>query len=288
MEGVGPPLVTPFTDDGDVDHGALSDLVGWVEDRGVDFVVVCGSSGEAELLTAAERAAVVETTVEAASVPVVAGTGSPGYRETLAATEDAAAAGADAALVVTPFYYDHGDDALLEYYRELADAAPLPIYLYSVPGYTGVSFDPGTVGTLADHPNVAGIKDSSGDLARFLQTVDRTAGADFDPMTGSGSVFAQALEVGATGGVLALADVAPEAAVGIYDRATRDGDGTAARSLNADLVDLDRAVTVEYGIPGLKHAMRLRGAPAGHPRSPHRSLGPGARSRIESLVSDLG
>jgi 4-hydroxy-tetrahydrodipicolinate synthase len=289
MEGVGPPLVTPFTDDGDVDHGALADLVGWVEERGVDFVVACGSSGEAELLTATERTRVVETTVEAASVPVVAGTGSPGYRETLAATEEAAAAGADAVLVVTPFYYDHGDDALVAYYERLADAASRPVYLYSVPTYTGVRLDPGTVGTLADHPNVAGIKDSSGDLGGFIRTVDRTDGADFDPLVGGGAIFAQALDAGASGGVLALADVAPEATVDIFGRHGRDSeDGAAARALNADLVELNRAVTAEYGIPGLKHAMRTRGAPAGRPRSPHQSLGAGARRRIESLVAELG
>ncbi|MFW5919262.1 MAG: dihydrodipicolinate synthase family protein [archaeon] len=285
MEGVGPPLVTPFTEDGDIDESALRDLVGWVEDRGVDFLVPCGSNSEAELMTAEERARVVEIVVEAASVPVLAGTGNPGLRETLAATDAAAEAGADAALVVTPFYYDHDQETFAAYYREVADAASIPIYLYSVPAYTGVRLQPETVEELARHPNVAGMKDSSGDVGSFVRIVRRTADEDFDPMVGSGSVLAQALEAGATGGVLALANIAPEGASDVYE--THVDDPGRARKTNADLVELNTAITATYGIPGLKWAMRERGAPAGHVRSPHRPVGPDAREQLGSLLEDL-
>jgi len=284
MYGVGTPLVTPFELDGDLDGAALRELVAWVEDRGVDFVVPCGSTSEAELLTAAERERVIETVVEAASVPVLAGTGSPGYRETSAATEAAAEAGADAALVVTPFYYDHGADELEAYYRELADEASLPIYLYSVPAYTGVRLAPETVERLADHPNVAGLKDSSGDVGEFVRTVSRTDDADFDPMVGSARVFAQALDAGATGGILALANLLPERVSEVYERHRTDPDG--ARELNVELVELDRAVIGEYGIPGLKWAMRARAAPGGHPRSPHRPLDESDREELRTIVPE--
>jgi len=286
MQGVGPPLVTPFTEDGDLAEESLRDLVGWVEDRGVDFIVPCGSNSEAELMTAAERARVVEIVASEASVPVLAGTGSPGLRETLSATEAAADAGADGALVVTPFYYDHGQDALVEYYRELADAAPIPVYLYSVPAYTDTRIEPETVERLAGHPNVAGMKDSTGNVAEFVRTVRRTADADFDPMVGTASVLAQALSAGATGGVVALANLAPAASRAVYG-AFADGDPERARELNADLVELNRAVTATYGIPGLKYAMRERGAPAGHVRTPHRPADAAARDHLDDLLDAL-
>ena len=285
MDGVAAPLVTPFTEDGDVDEPALADLVGWLEDRGIDFLVPCGSTSEAELLTADERVRVIDTVADAASVPILAGTGSPGYRETREATDAAAAAGADAALVVTPFYYSHDQSALADYYRDVADAAPIPIYLYSVPVFTNVRLAPDTAAALADHPNVAGMKDSAGDVESFVRLVRGTAGADFDPVVGNAAVFSQALAAGATGGILALANVAPEVAAEIYDVASSDPD--AARRLNAEVVALNRAVTSEFGIPGLKYAMRQRGAPAGYARSPHQSPDAAARERLDSLVESL-
>jgi len=285
MNGVAAPIVTPFTEDGDVDRPALADLVGWLEDRGIDFLVPCGSTSESELLTADERVRVIETVVDAASVPVLAGTGSPGYRETREATAAAADAGADAALAVTPFYYPHDQSTLAAYYRDLADEASIPIYLYSVPVFTDVRLHPETAADLADHPNIAGMKDSSGDIAAFVRLVRRTADADFDPIVGSGGVFSQALGAGASGGILALANVAPEVTNEIYE--THPDDPAAAREANADVVDLNHAITTEYGIPGLKYAMRQRGAPAGYARSPHRPPDAAARDRLDALVEPL-
>lgn len=285
MKGVGPPLVTPFTPDGDVDEPALRELVGWVEDRGVDFIVPCGSNSEAESMTAEERARVVEVVVDEASVPVVAGTGSPGLRETVQATDTAAEAGAEAALVVTPFYFNHDQEALEAYYRELADAAPIPIYLYSVPAFTDVRIEPETAERLANHPNIAGMKDSEADIAEVIRTVRRTADADFDAMIGSGSLLAQALDVGATGGVVALANVAPGRVSEIYEMHAEDPE--AARELNAELVELNRGITATYGVSGLKWAMRERGAPAGHPRSPLRPVDEAAKSHLATLLDAI-
>jgi dihydrodipicolinate synthase/N-acetylneuraminate lyase len=287
MQGLGVPLATPFDEDGDVDHDALAALTDWVTERGVDFLVPCGSNSEAELLTADERTAVVETVADAApeDVPVLAGTGAPGRRETLELTAAAADAGADAALVVTPFYFGHDDDAVAAYYRELADDSPLPVYLYSVPKYTGYTLPPAVAGDLAEHHNVAGMKDSSGDLGAFQRTRTATADDDFDLLVGSGSVFAPALDAGADGGVLALANVAPEVASEIL-AAHHRGDDDAARARNRAAVDLNHAVTAEYGVPGLKAAMRSRGAPAGTVRSPHRPVDDEAAGALAALVDD--
>lgn len=282
MEGTGVPLITPFDESGDLDEAALREVAAWVVDQGVDFVVPCGSNGESELMTMAERARVTEVVADAVSVPVLAGTGHPGLAATREQTERAAAAGADAALVVTPFYFDHDQATLAAYYRKLADESNLPVYLYSVPQMTGTHLAPETVGELADHDNVVGLKDSAGDLVRF-QRERRLAGPDFDLLVGAGSLFAPALDAGADGGILALANAVPDLASEVH-RLHREGDRAAARELNADLVELNRAITSRHGVPAVKAAMRHRGVPAGHARSPHRPADEAAVAEVRSLL----
>lgn len=272
MYGTGVPLLTPFDEAGDLDVDRLREVVDWVQDGGVDFIVPCGSNSEAELMGVEERARVVELVVEAADVPVVAGTGHPGLAETLRQTDLAAEAGADAAMVVTPFYYHHDDETLEAYYREVADESPIPIYLYSVPAYTGVKLSPEVVGRLAGHDNVAGMKDSSGDVETLQRERRLTDDEEFDLFVGSGSVYAHALESGADGGILGLANVAPERASEIF-RLHQAGEDEAARQLNAELVELNRAVTSQFGVPGAKAALKERGVRAGYSRKPHREVG---------------
>ncbi|PSP56052.1 dihydrodipicolinate synthase family protein [Halobacteriales archaeon QS_1_67_19] len=284
MDGTGVPLLTPFEESGDLDIERLRELVEWVEDAGVDFIVPCGSNSEAELMSVEERTRAIATVVDAADVPVVAGTGHPGLAETLRQTDLAADTGADAALVVTPFYYDHAQADLEAYYRAVADESPIPVYLYSVPAYTDVALAPEVVERLATHDNVAGMKDSSGDLETLQRERRLTEDADFDLLVGSGSVYAHALASGADGGVLGLANVAPERASEIF-RLYRAGKTEEARQLNARLVELNRAITAEHGIPGAKAAARERGAPAGYPRSPHRDVDEDVREEMTELVA---
>jgi dihydrodipicolinate synthase/N-acetylneuraminate lyase len=284
MEGTGVPLVTPFDQSGGVGESKLRSVASWVVEKGVDFVVPCGSNGESELMTADERASVVRIVADEVSVPVLAGTGHPGFAETREQTRRAANAGADGALVVTPFYFGHDQADFEAYYRRLADESDLPVYLYSVPSKTGTRLDPGTVGSLSDHDNVAGMKDSSGDMVAF-QRERRLAGPEFDLFIGSGSLYAPGLDAGADGGVLALANVVPELASEIHRR-NREGDQEGARKLCASLVDLNQAITARYGVPGVKEAMRYRGVSVGHARSPHTALEGEAVDEIHSLVDE--
>ena len=197
-----------------------------------------------------------------------------------------AEAGADGALVVTPFYYGHDDEALEAYYREVADESDLPIYLYSVPVYTDVKLSSEVVGRLASHDNVAGMKDSSGDVETFQRERRLTEDEAFDLFVGSGSVYAHALASGGDGGILGLANVAPERASEILDL-HRMGNDAEARQLNAELVELNRAVTSKYGVPGAKAAMRERGVPAGYARKPHQEVGDEVREEIAELVEGM-
>jgi len=284
MQGIGPPLVTPFDEYGNVEYDKLAGLVSWVEQRGIDFLVPCGSTSEAELLTNEEQRRVIETVAEEASVPVMAGAGHPGLQETRETIERASAAGVEGVLVVTPFYYDHGQDALAEYYEQVAQVSDIPIYLYSVPQFTGVRLEPETVAEIAEHPNIFGMKDSAGSLSAFTRTMDRVRDS-FDMLIGSAGILAQALDAGASGGICALANLAPEALADIVE--TQEEDPAAARGLNRTLVELDDAVTSQFGIPGLKYAMRERGAPAGYARTPHRPPSAEARERLDLLLARL-
>lgn len=287
MHGTGVAIVTPFTAAGAVDDSALTGLVGELEERGVDFVVPVGTTGESVMLNPDEQAHVIEVVADAASVPVVAGTGQPSLRRTVEATKRAVAAGADAALVVTPFYYTHDQSALVEYYHSLADVVDLPVYAYSIPSRTGMAIEPDTTAELADHPNLVGMKDSSGDLDRLQRAVDRTASDSFEILVGHGGLYAHALEMGAVGGILALANIAPEGASSVYASHVA-GDRSMARERNRELVELNRAITSRFSVAGLKAAMRLRGLPAGHVRSPHQPVADDVEAELESILDTAG
>jgi dihydrodipicolinate synthase/N-acetylneuraminate lyase len=218
------------------------------------------------------------------SVPVLVGTGHPGLVETREQTERAAKAGAAGALVVTPFYFEHGQDAFERYYTHLVDECEIPLYLYSVPKMTGTRLRPETVGRLADHENVYGLKDSTDDIVAF-QRERRLAGEKFDLFIGSGSLFAQGLDAGADGGVMALANVIPDLTAELYSL-HRDGETAAARELSMDLVELNQAITAQYGVAGVKAAMRHRDVPAGQVRTPHSPVDDDVVQEVQQLVDD--
>ncbi len=285
MQGIGPPLATPFDASGAIDEAKLRELVDWVESRGVDFIVPCGSNSEAELMTTDERSSVIEIVADTAEVPVLAGTGHPGLQETLESVDNAADAGADGVLVVTPFYYHHEQSALEQYFTTVADESPLPVYLYSVPAFTGVRLLPETVGSLSTHPNIVGMKDSHADIGEFIRTQQAVDDPAFRMFIGSANVLSQALELGADGGILALANVVPEVCSKIYRR--HEVHPERARRLNSEYVPLNTAITAQFGVPGLKYAMGARGAPAGHVRSPHLPPDAAAKTALDEILESL-
>lgn len=283
MDGLAPAMVTPFDRAGQLDVERLVELVAWFEARGVDFLVPCGSTGSAPLLTAAERRTVIETVVDAASVPVLAGTGQPGRMATVAASRDAAAAGADGVLVVTPFYYTHEQPALADYYASLVDAVSVPIHLYSVPKFTGTRLEPDTVDQLAGLDGIVGMKDSSGDIATVFRLLEVTANRpSFDLLVGATPAVDPALARGAAGGILGIANVAPALAGDVVSSAERPAPAATR------LQHLDTEILGRYGIPGVKCAMRSRGVSAGYPRSPFQPLADAARERIDRTMKTVG
>jgi len=270
FDGVFPPIPTPFDEAGQVDLNALQANIGRWNDTGLAGYVAIGSNGEAPLLDTDESRAVIQTVREAMApgMALIAGTGRESTRDTIAACKMAAEAGAEAVLVITPWYYKRAmtGNALHHHYQAVADASPIPVLLYNMPANTGVNMPASTVAQLADHPNIVGIKDSAGDIGQ-LSAILRSTRDDFAVMVGNTGAFLPGMLLGATGGILALANVAPRETVALYQVAKADRLDQ-ARALNDRLVPVGVAVTATYGIAGLKTALTMLGYASGQPRPP--------------------
>ncbi len=285
LRGVIPPLVTPFREDGAVDLPAFERNLAAYAAAPLAGYLVLGSNGEACALDEAEKVDLVRAARRGAGDrPVLAGTGLESTRGTIALTCRAADAGADAALVVTPHYFKSQltADALIRHFEAIADASPIPVLLYSVPANTGLALPAPVAIRLAAHPNVIGLKESSGDMG-FLNRVLGTA-PELGFLCGSAGAFYPALCAGATGGVLAVACAAPEITCALHAAAAR-GDHDRARSLQRTLMPLAAAVTTAHGVPGLKAAMDLAGYAGGFPRAPLAPVSEAVREELRAALA---
>lgn len=268
LSGIFPPIVTPFRDD-EVDKEALAYNIERWNETGLAGYVALGSTGEFVHLTPAERDQVIATVCEHAAPgkAVIAGTGSLFTDEAIRLTRRAGELGADAAMVVTPFYYtaQMTDAALRAHYTAVADASPIPVLLYNVPMFTHLNMAVETIARLAEHPNIIGMKDSSGNVDQLTQIVNSTPD-DFILLTGAAGVLHPALTIGADGAILAAANVVPELCVEIYGL-VQANDHATARRRQAVLAAVSRAIN-RHGIGGCKFAMELRGYRGGRPRAP--------------------
>jgi 4-hydroxy-2-oxoglutarate aldolase len=269
LKGVFPPITTPFID-GRVAHDKLAFNIEKWANTGLKGFVVLGSNGEYVYLSEKEKRAVVETVVKAAPDDklIIAGTGCESTQETIKLTNDCAEYGAHAALVITPHYYGGktSDAALISHFTAIADNAAIPLLLYNVPKFTHVSMTAKVVTRLAEHPNIIGLKESSGNvnlLGQYINNVD----ADFQVLVGTAGVLFGGLTIGCAGGILALANVAPQKCVEIFDLVNA-GKFEEAKKLQLKMIPPNNAVTAIYGVPGLKAAMDMLGYFGGEPRSP--------------------
>jgi 4-hydroxy-2-oxoglutarate aldolase len=288
LAAVFPPMPTPFTD-GEVDARAVTaNVARWMR-AGLGGVVALGTNGEAALLDDDETDVVIAAAREA--VPrgrlLIAGTGRESTRATITATRRAAALGADMALVRTPSFFRGLMTApvLLRHFTAVADASPIPLVLYNFPGQTGVNFAPDTIARLAEHANIAGVKETGTDAAQFAAFVD-AAPARFAVLSGSAPGFYAAMCVGAVGGVIAAACVVPELCVRLHALAAA-GQHTAARQLQRTLTPLAALITTTHGVPGLKAALDLAGYKGGDPRPPLMPLAADARAQIGAALARL-
>jgi 4-hydroxy-2-oxoglutarate aldolase len=248
-----------------------------------------GSTGERVHLDESEYLAMIEHARKhvPADRAFIVGAGQQSTTGTIREIAKAAAGGADAVLVITPNYYRSAitQDALVSYYTAVADAAIVPVLLYSMPALTGIKIEPETVAKLTEHPNIIGVKDSSNDIAGFEHTVN-ICPYDFAVMTGNGTVFLDALQAGATGAILAVGCVVPELCVEIF-RSFKEGDLGHARSLQQKLTPLAAAVTTRFGIGGLKAALDLAGYRGGEVRAPLQPPVETALVEIQNLLYEI-
>ena len=289
LSGVFPPLTTPFAADGSVDLKALAANIQKYNQSKLAGYVVVGSTGESVYLREAEKLQVFET-ARAAAAPgkiLIAGTGCESTAETLELTRRAAGLGYGAALVRTPAYFKSQmtEAALERHYRAVADASPIPVLVYSVPQFTGLAVSAALVVRLAAHPNIVGVKESSGDV-RLIEEIARQVPPEFTVLVGSASAFYAALGAGARGAVLAVACALPEMCVELYEAWSR-GDPARAQAVQQRLLEPTAAVTTRFGIAGLKFALELRGYAGGPARPPLLPLDAAARAEITRIFRSL-
>jgi 4-hydroxy-tetrahydrodipicolinate synthase len=290
LDGIFVPNVTPFTRKGQLDTKALRTCVRFWLDGGVSGLVPCGSNGEAPYLSRQERIKVIQTVVDITNgkVPVVAGTGSTSTRETIAFTKDAADLGADAALVVTPFYFKLSNQEIQEHYRSVSEAVDIPIIVYSVPKFTGISLEPAFIHKLAmENQKVVGVKDSSGNLGAITETI-RLAGKRLSVLAGTADIVLPTLLAGGRGAVIAVANVFPTFCSQLYE-AFKSGRYEEAAKLQNRISFANEVLVKRYNqLSAIKEAMRSEGLPSGYPRRPALPLTESERKTLSGLLSELG
>jgi len=291
--GIYPPLPTFFDNNDELDIATLQRHMRRLMNSGIAGYVLMGSNGEAVHVTSDERVQLVQAAREvvgdgASALPLIVGCGDEATRNTIAHCRAAARHGADIALVLPPFYYKGrmNTQALLAHYRAVADTSPLPILIYNMPGSTaGLDLDAATICALAEHENILGVKDSAGNIAKLAQIVASVPDT-FKVFAGSAGYLLPALAVGAVGAVCALANVFPQEVCDVqalFDAGQLDE----ARTLQAQLIPANNAVTTTYSVPGLKAALELTTGYGGSPRLPLQPLNDHERGKLAEMLNSI-
>jgi 4-hydroxy-2-oxoglutarate aldolase len=289
LNGIFPPIPTPFTD-GEVAYDKLASNIEIWSQTGLKGLVAMGSNGEYVYLSVEEKIKFVEKVVELTPdhMLVIAGTGCESTRETVKLTCRCADSGAHAALVVTPHYYGGrmNEAAMSEYFTTVADHSPIPILLYNVPKFTHINMSVDLVARLSAHPNIVGIKDSTGNVIQLSEYLNHV-GADFNILVGTAGALFGGLSLGCVGGVLALANIAPQLCVKIYDF-VKEGRFEAAKDLQLKMIPVNKAITSTYGVPGLKTAMDMLGYFGGDTRPPLMPSTEKEKAKIREIIVKAG
>ena len=281
-------LITPMTPEGDIDWEAFARLIDWQIAEGTAGLVPCGTTGESATLSHAEHDAVVKFVIHRAAgrVPVVAGTGSNNTLEAVALTREAEAAGATAALVITPYYNKPTQEGLYQHFKAIHDATTLPILLYDVPGRTVTRIADETVARLATLPRVLGIKDATADLTRPVDLAARVP-ADFVQLSGEDGTVLAYLVQGGHGCISVTANIAPRLCAALH-RAWQAGDLAEAQRINRLLMPLHHAMFCETNPGPVKYAAHLLGVCSNTVRLPLVPIGDDSARRIRAVMEQVG
>jgi 4-hydroxy-2-oxoglutarate aldolase len=289
LTGIYPALTTPFAHDGSVSLADLKHNIHKYNGTDLAGYVVIGSTGESMLLSREETDGILITVKEAAAKDkkLIAGCGAEGTADTIERTKRAAELGYHVALIKTPHYYKplYKPEALLAHYRRVADASPLPVLLYSVPIFTGVTLEAPEVIALSEHPNIVGIKDSSGDVRRAAEILTG-AGPKFQVFVGGAATLYPCLPLGIRGAILALASALPEKCAALH-QLFRTGQQEKARELHELIVHFSKVIVSDMGLPGVKFVMDHRGYRGGLPRLPILPLHEAQKKRLIELLGSI-
>ncbi|MCK9407423.1 MAG: 4-hydroxy-tetrahydrodipicolinate synthase [Methanothrix sp.] len=285
--GVLPAIITPFHEDKSLDEEGLKRNVEYLSKTGIAGMVPCGTTGEAATLTFEEHKRVIEIAVENSTVPVIAGTGSNNTREAVELTCHAAEAGADAALLITPYYNKPNDRGMFEHFKTVAEKCDIPIVLYNVPKRTGIDLKPELVAKLSRIKNIVAIKEASGNLSQLSQIIEQTRGSDFSVLCGDDDLTLPAMALGAKGVISVVANVAPRKTVAMVD-AMMKGDLEKARSLHYELAPLVRAMFLETNPIPVKTAHKYLGLAGGPLRLPLGEMAADKEKMLKELLVTLG
>ncbi|HEX4544916.1 MAG TPA: dihydrodipicolinate synthase family protein [Candidatus Acidoferrum sp.] len=289
LSGIFAPLTTPFSPDGSVSLADLKQNIHRYNETDLAGYVVLGSTGESVMLSRAEMDTIFGAAVQAVAKnkKLIAGTGAESTAETIDRTKRAGELGYAAALVKTPHYYKsmYKADVLIAHYRRVADESPIPVMLYSVPQFTGIALEAPEVRALAEHPNIIGIKDSSGNVQRVAEMIAVVPPA-FQILVGSAATIYPSLALGARGGILALACALPEKCVALFEL-VRKGHHEKAREFQSVLARASKSIGSDLGIAGIKYVMDQRGYRGGNPRLPLRPLHHEEKKHLTDLLATL-
>ncbi len=285
LKGIFPPLITPF-ENNELALDKLGKNINKLNSANLSGYVALGSNGETCFLTREEKLTLIKEVKNQAgeSKIIIAGTGLDSIKETVSLTNDAAKTGADAALILTPSFFSGrmNHDALVEYFSEVADNVDIPIIIYNVPKFTNVVIPPNAVKELSAHKNIIGIKSSSTDIA-YLGEIIKLVDKEFYVLAGTASILYAGLSMGASGGILAAANLLPNECVKVYESYT-SGNSEDALNWQNKLIAVNKAVTATFGVAGLKRAMDWLGYYGGLPRSPLQKLNQKEEEKLKHIL----
>ena len=287
FRGVFPAIITPFLKDESLDEEGLKRNIEYLNKTGIAGIIPCGTTGESATLTFEEHKRVVGIAVEASKVPVIAGTGSNNTSEALELTRHAAKAGADAALLITPYYNKPNDRGMYEHFKRIAENCDIPIVLYNVPKRTGIDLKPELVAKLSRIKNIVAIKEASGSLSQQSQIIEQTRGSDFVLLSGDDDLTLPTIALGGQGVVSVVANVAPRKTVAMVDAALK-GDVEKARELHYELAPLVRAMFLETNPIPVKTAHKHLGLANGPLRLPLGEMAPEKEEKLKEILARLG
>lgn len=289
IRGMFAPISTPFNSDEEIDYGKLKENLSKWGKTGLAGVVVLGSNGEFVSLTHEEKVKMIAFTRENISTEkvVIAGTGCESTKETIELTKEASKAGANAALVINPTYFKGSltSEVLEAHYRKVADASPLPVMIYNMPGNSGINLGAPLITSLSFHKNITGVKDSSGNIVQISSIINDSPN-DFSVFAGSGSYLLPTLLMGGAGATMAVANVVPDYCVKIEDL-FKKGQIDEAVKMQLGLLKLNAAVTSGFGIPGMKYALDRVGYYGGPLRSPLLPPSDDQKKEIDKLLESI-